>query len=69
MMEAEPTLDPEVEESGSTPPPPSTLEQCLADIAQSIEAMLSERCTDILMPAYCAEHPDFAWCDPRKIGG
>ncbi len=69
MMEAEPTLDPEVEEGPSTPPPPSTLEQCLADIAQSIEAMLSERCTDILMPAYCAEHPDFAWCDPRKIGG
>ena len=63
MMEAEPTLDPEVEATPSTPPPPITLEKCLADIA--VGAMPDERCGEDLLPTYCAEHPDFVWC-PRS---
>ncbi len=67
MMEAEPTLDPEVEESTSYPPPPPvTLEQCLMHIAAG--AMPSEGCED-LMKTYCAEHPDFVWCPRRQTGG
>lgn len=67
MMEAEPTLDPEVEESTIYPPPPPvTLEQCLTDIAA--RAMPAEDCDD-LMKAYCAEHPDFVWCPRRQAGG
>ena len=67
MMEAEPTLDPEVEATPSTPPPPVTLEKCLADIA--VGAMPDERCGEDLLPTYCAEHPDFVWCPRRRNGG
>ena len=69
MMDQGSTMEDDGTQSeAQAPPTTTTIEGCLAVVAEDVEAMLSDDCFELL-EAYCVDHPSHAWCASRREQG